>query len=227
MRYTAEHVNRFYRAVDANLAMPARYICITDEPEGIEDGIEILPMWEDYREWGGCYTRLKLFDPRMVEILGERFVSVDLDSVICGSLDPVFDRPEDFIIWKNVGAGSLYCGSMFMMNAGCRPQVLSEFDPKGLVFKRKGFKQRSEGRWAHHRALEAGNIIGSDQAMISTILGPEEAMWTERDGVMSFKRDIIGANLLSEARIIFFHGVEDPSQKELWKKHPWIEEHWR
>ena len=184
-----------------------------------------------------CWTRLKVFAPEMADIIGPRFVSIDLDCVIVGSLDPLLDIPDDFKAWKNVGHGAIYCGSMFLMNAGSRRQVWDTLDSEELVFKKefKRFKNRGQ-RYIHPDAYAAGMVIGSDQAWISYVLGPGEPMWTSEDGVLSHTDATLCPNGIGRAqtdappdhaRIVFFHGVGDPSQARVQKRFPWITEHWR
>jgi hypothetical protein len=98
------------------------------------------------------------------EIFGKRFVCMDLDCVITGNLDPLFDVPDDFKIFHGTGGGRPYNGSMILMTAGARSQVYEQFNQEA--------------------AVEAGNkFLGSDQAWISQVLGPDEATWGPADGV--------------------------------------------
>jgi hypothetical protein len=91
-------------------------------------------------------------------------------------------------------------------------------------------------------------FIGSDQAWMSHAIKGAPT-WTKRDGIFSFRLDIKlkvalrgrgriagrgGATqtmrsgaLPPEARIVFFHGLEDPSQTHLHVHHRWIDAHWR
>src|SRR5690606_17846609 len=100
-KFTADHVNTLRRMVQRHYQAPHRFICITDDPAGLDGGIEVVPLWDDYASvpnptGGGrpsCYRRLKLFDPAMAEVIGPRFVMLDLDCVICGGLAPIFRRP--------------------------------------------------------------------------------------------------------------------------------------
>jgi hypothetical protein len=181
-----------------------------------------------------CYTRLKAFSPEMADLIGPRFLSMDLDCVIVNSLDPII-TDEAFKAWKNVGRGSTYCGSMFMMDAGARSQVWDTFHAEDLEFKLERNKRSRRGnRYVHPAALASGHVIGSDQAWMSHVLGPNEAMWTSFDGVLSytdpaFARPRLGASRAGIAdwmRVIYFHGVSDPSQKKTQRKFPWIEDHW-
>src|SRR3546814_19892900 len=56
------------------------------------------PRWSNGRPQ--CYRRLSMFRRDAGEIFGERFVSMDLDVVVGGPLDPLFDRPEDLVLFK-------------------------------------------------------------------------------------------------------------------------------
>lgn len=240
VKYTAKHVNIFANMVRRNLSMPHEIVCITDDPEGIDPSIRIVPIWDDgLLAKGACYVRLKAFSREMKDIIGHRFVSIDLDCVITGPLDPLFDHDYDFVMWRNVGRGCRYCGSMFLMDAGARSEVWERFDPGDLV-NDSGRVDNSHpgGRWVHPESIKAGNIIGSDQAWISSVLGDSELMWTAADGVLSYKADCGGGRrpklkprqqkpLPDHAKIVFFHGVEDPSQPEIQKRTPWIEGYWK
>jgi len=226
--YGAGHVNRVAAAVDRWLAMPHRIVCVTDDATGIDGGVTAIPLWDDLRGFGRCFVRLKAFARDAASILGPRFVSLDLDTVVCGPLDPLFDRPEPFVIWADPSRLLPYCGSMWMLNAGHAPQVFESFD------------------YAVWRTLKPErNWHGSDQAWMAYTL-PGAATWGRADGVYSFRLDILrrrGAELLpgrfrrlirragppklpEKARIVHFHGMYDPSQKYLQETIPWIREHW-
>jgi len=224
-RYTPEHVVRLHRSVTKHLSMPHRFICITDRPQTalwFPDDVEVVPMWDDLALYGGCYRRLKVFAYEMRDILGARFVSMDLDCVVTGSLDPLFSRQEDFVIWKDPSPRQPYCGSMFMMNAGARREVWEKFDKSNADLLKKN-----------------NNYIGTDQAWIASMC-KGEAMWDEKDGVYSilkFKKGKMGTidnmarhGLTSElpdgCRIVFFHGKSDPSMKKVHPVLPWIRDHW-
>lgn len=207
-RYTPDHVDRLARAVRRNLSLEHKFICVTDYPVcEFTEPMEIVPMWEDHRDLGGCYPRLKIFSLEMRDILGERFVSFDVDIVITGSLDDLLSREEDFIAWKDINPPTPYCGSMIMMTAGSRKEVWEDFDP------------------IRSRDL-ASMYIGTDQAWIGYRLGTEEATWTANDGVYSYRKEVRGDKLPENAKVIVFHGPYDPSQEEEQKMCPWIKDHW-
>lgn len=197
-------------------AKPHRFVCVTDQPEALP-GIETIPLWPDAcnvpspigHSYPSCYRRLKVFAPDAGEMFGPRLVSIDLDTVIVGDVTPLFDRPEDFVIWgeSDFPHTTPYCGSMWMLRTGTRSKVWTEFDEVK----------------SPRLAMKAG-CRGSDQGFISYVLGKGEATWTRKDGVYSFRKHLqrYGHGLPSDARIVFFHGKEDPwgpiAQKIGWVK---------
>lgn len=204
-QFTATHVNTLKAMVARHYRNPHRFVCITDMPEGMN--CETYPLWNDHQRvlnpWGprnpSCYRRLKLFSEWAGTVFGDRFVSLDLDCVIVNDLVPLWDRPEDFVIWGDTNRHTPYNGSMFMLRAGTRTKVWTDFDAiTSPQYSRKlGY-------------------FGSDQAWIGACLGPNEAKWTQKDGVYSYRNDIKvkGGGLPSNARITLWHGQVDPWSHE-------------
>lgn len=226
-QYTPEHASVWARMIHRNLSLPHRFVLATDTPDAEFDPlITPIPLWDDWREvrnpsWPKqkphCYVRLKAFSDKMRDVLGDRFVSVDLDCLVLDNasyyggadkvpagapalLDPLFNRNEDFVIYhrpvvNGARERNKYQGSMWMMNTGARRQVFDDFE--GL------------------RSIDlAAGFMGSDQAWIRYKLGPCEAGWTKQDGVQPWS-EIRGDNRWLYdppplTRIIFFHGEEKP-----------------
>jgi hypothetical protein len=218
-RFDAQHVNVMARMVKRFYSGPHEFICITDDPEGLSPSIRSIPLWPDFSDlpnpngpsFPSCYRRLKLFSPDAADLIGERFVMIDLDCVITGDLHPLWHRAEDFVILRSAHPQLLYSGAMVLMRAGARSRVWSEFDPA---------ESPLEARRAGH--------FGSDQAWISTCLGPGEACWTPEDGVYSFYKHILpndGA-LPSDARLVNFHGAANPWDAAVRAKCAWVSEYW-
>jgi hypothetical protein len=217
--YPAKTVNVLKSMVDRWYQHPHRFVCVTDDGDGIDSSVEIIPAWNDYAHLQSphgnrnpaCYRRLRMFHPEIEKFFGPRFVSMDLDVVITGDLTPLFHRPEEFVAWGDTNnlPGSHYNGSLILMTAGARSQVWTKFDP---------MKSPRE-------ALKAG-CWGSDQGFISYCLGPGEARWSTADGVYSFRNHIRKSMKLPEnARLVSFHGRVDPWSSE-GQGIDWVRKHW-
>lgn len=212
-------VNVLRRMVARNFEVPHRFICVTDDPKGIDPEVEIIPLWDTFSDLENpsgpqnpsCFRRLRMFAPDAANLFGPRFVSLDLDVVITADMRPLWMRQEDFVIWGDTNPTSPYNGSMMLLTAGKRPQVWTEFHPTE----------------SPKRATSLG-FFGSDQAWIGACLGPDETKWTRKDGVYSYRNEIgiHRHDLPANTRIVIFHGQHDP-----WTHFPqqqgWVRSHYR
>jgi hypothetical protein len=196
-KFTTEHVAIWADMVRRNLSMPHRIACVTNQrlPAGVE---RIVPPgeFEDVQpKWGpqkpNCYRRLSMFRTDAAEIFGERFVCMDLDCVIGGPLDPLFDRPEDLVLYKGTAPDRPYNGSMMLIRAGCRPKVYSQFSQQMATISGEKF-------------------VGSDQAWLAMCLGSRERTWSERDGVFWYGPLYQAIAKKQKPRVLFFPGKIKP-----------------
>jgi len=206
--YGPKHVRILKAMVERNLSIPHSFICITDDPTGLDD-IQTIPLWDKCRNLGGCYNRLYAFSEDMRSLIGDRFVMIDLDCVITGDITPLFDTDDDFKIngYFFGDFDQYYNGGLILMNAGARKQVWDDFDPI-----------RSPNQVAN-----TDYVIGSDQAWIRIRLGKGEKRFTEEEGVYNFIR-LKNQRLPDDAKIVFFAGKRDPSTC---LDTDWVREHWR
>ncbi len=224
-KFSAEHVNTLRAMVARHYQKPHRFSCITDDPAGIDPRVRVIPLWPDHGQLvsphgfsnPSCYRRLRVFARDAGELIGPRFVSMDLDCVVVGDLAPVFDRPEHFVMWEGTAGRNFYNGSMFMLTAGMRPQVWELFD-----------------RHKSPADATAQGFVGSDQAHICNVLGPAEATWTRADGVYSWRNHLRRRNGKLPAdpgapppRLVYFHGISgDPWSDVCRRQAPWIADHY-
>ena len=218
--FTSVHVNTLRNMVARHLHLPHEFVCVTDDPEGINKDIHLVRLWDDFKELQSfvgpkrpsCYCRLKVFNAEAAG-LGERILSIDLDAVITGDITPLVSRDEDFVIWGDTTPRTLYNGSFWLLRRGTRQRVWDEFDPAKSP-----------------QLTKQARIIGSDQAWISYVLGSGEATWTKEDGVYSFRNNLQGnsySTLPSNVRIVFFHGHRDPWHSDIQRKYTWVRKNYR
>lgn len=215
IRFTAEHVNRLYSMLKRNIQHPFKLHCITDDSHGIREEVNIIPLWDDYAQMGGCYRRLRLFAKEMETLIGPDFFSIDLDVVIIRDITQLLSnaRQFEFKMWADTNPTTPYNGSFIYMKAGKRSQVWQEFDPVESPKKAK-----------------LKRYVGTDQAWIGACLGPNEAKWGTRDGIFSYRVHFLEGrrpHLKGDEKIVFFHGASDPSKEDTQKLSPWIKDYWQ
>ena len=214
INFTAEHVNIFFRMLSRHTNVAYEPVCITSYPPELFDShIRIIPLWQDLREMGGCYTRLKAFSSQMKYIIGKRFMWIDLDTVICGNVDHILNDPSDLKFFGDTHVKTHYNGSLCMMNAGVREDIWASFNPKTSPKepRRKG-------------------IFGTDQAWISHVLGPSLPKFGPADGIYSFRMHLQKMNkteLPDNACMVMFHGRYDPSMPLIQRQYPWVAQYYR
>ncbi|MGB3147980.1 MAG: hypothetical protein WBA91_09535 [Paracoccaceae bacterium] len=152
--YPAAYVNVLHAAVRRNLTGPFRFVCLTPEPEGMDEGIETYPIPElgyGPRHWkSGAWPKLSVFVPDLYGLTG-RALFIDLDSVIMSSLDPFFEEKGGLI---SIGGGPKWrrgsdnpnpslASGVFAFDLGGQPQIAERFraDPEG-AFDRFRIEQR-------------------------------------------------------------------------------------
>jgi hypothetical protein len=218
--FTTHHILRTKRQVDKYLTLPHEFVVVTDTPDILKDEADIRTVKLDKTTFvpGTRYAKLMLWRKDIGDIIGKRIAYIDLDCVITGSLDPVFDRPEDVVLWRNPNYGiknrrGRYNTSIMLLNAGARPHLYDTFNPS-----------------KHPKELRKV-MGGTDQAWVSTQLSTtDEAYWSSDDGVYGAGRlkDIapgVKTTLPDNARIVFFPGPREPGMPEIQKIHPWIKDY--
>lgn len=225
---TPDDVRIWDRMIARNLTVPHRRVCITHRPDLI-DFMETVPIDPAKHVPGTCLVKLMVHRPDAAEFLGERILLMDVDVVVTGNLDPLVQRDEPAVWWRNPnyvtgGRRGFYQGSMQLFTAGARSFLWSDFNRSMLPIVNRRFG-------------------GAEQAWISERLNtswPEpgwqwsDAYWTEADGVYGAGRLFNGrmgegvqTELPENARIVFTPGDRAPSQPGVQEAHPWMKEHYK
>lgn len=228
--YSSDHVNILFNMVQRNtknLNEEYEFVCITDNPQGINKDIRIIPLKSELIKYDGFFVKLEIYKENFIDILNnDRFIAIDLDALIVNDISSLINRTEPFIIWGEHWRSEPYCTALQMMNCGCRSNVWDTFKIEDYI--------------------KDDEINGLDQTHVNKILYPNEYMWTTKDGIYNFRSDIMkvtefkrrinngyekifngDGTIPDNAKIIFFNGHYDPSQVDLQKEYPWIKEYWR
>lgn len=215
-KFTAAHVNALYAQLLLHCHLPFKMLCFTDNATGIHPDVIDMPL---PAQWAGipnaswnkgpsCYRRLHVFSAEFAAWLhfvnaGSRVVCIDLDVVVCGSLDSLLLRREPFLMWRTGERSVPYCASLIMFDAGKFTDIYTKFDPMK----------------SPKRAVTGTGMRGSDQAWIHYCVGNVPG-WTEEDGVYAFNIIAKHGELPSNAKLVIFTGKPDPWEQEAVKLLP-------
>jgi hypothetical protein len=201
-KYGPEYAERLKRGFAKHCPEPHRFEVVKPYAED-----------ENLTNIQGCFARLRMFDPQWQDdygiVEGDRVVCVDLDAIVTGDLFPLFHRAEDFIILQGANAANPcpYNGSLWLLRAGYRPDVWTDFTPDAA--RRVPFYKFPEDQaWLAHKLPNANGWISGASSGVYAFKKPG---WPEGDG------------LPKDARFVCFPGSRDPSQ---FTHLDWVKRHW-
>ena len=120
-KYDPVYVNRLASMVVRYSTDCPRFICLTDDERGLK--CEWAPIETDLSGW---WAKLVLFKPH--SILDQRFIYIDLDTVIVDSIDFLYRYRGPFCILHDFW-GPSYNSSVISMVPGFAPWVWRDFYP--------------------------------------------------------------------------------------------------
>lgn len=209
--YAPDYVNVLASAVKKNLAADHRFVCITDDAAGISKDVETYPIPEmglNETNYGfGAWQKLSLFKRDLYGLTGKALF-IDLDSMICGDLDPMFDVP----------------GKLVMIKEWKRPIDKLKINPpirgaSGVL----GFELGSMPELYD-------NFVAKPQTWTNALRNDQRYLWQEQDNitfwpdeyVISFKRHLLRAPLVNRilppkpvpegTKVLAFHGRPRPAE---------------
>lgn len=215
-KYDPAYARKLAASVKRNLKSPHRFVVFSDRPlDGVES--RVIPIFfRDLLTVKGCFARLQMFDRKWQELNeiepGERICMIDVDSVITGPLDPLFNRPESFVILHGANAYNPcpFNGALQMIRAGTRhhQDIWDSFSIAASTAV-PYYEFPDDQGWIWHKLPEAvGWQVG------------------EESGVYVFQKPGWpgGTELPEGARIVTFVGKRNPDQLQ---HLDWVKEHWR
>ena len=99
-KFSPEYVNLLAAMVRKNLTVPHRFVCFTENAEGLDSRIEVRPLPEmnlDARLPERGWRKLTVFQDRLDDLVGQALF-IDLDVLIWDNLDCFFELDGAFRI---------------------------------------------------------------------------------------------------------------------------------
>lgn len=95
--YGSIYVNNLFSMVKRNITPPFRFVCLTDNTNGIHKKIETRPLTD--KTLKGWWTKISLFKDPLYDIKGDVFF-IDLDMVIVDNIDCFFSHAPKKLVMK-------------------------------------------------------------------------------------------------------------------------------
>lgn len=198
-KFSDEHVAKLCEGVRRNLKQPFEWRVF--RPEARDVHLTKMP---------GCFARLRMFDPEWQarNFINDRLVNIDLDTVITGPLDSLFDRDDQLVIMQgaNVANPCPFNGALIMLRAGAHPEVWRDFNVDAAS-KVPFYSFPDDQGWIHHKVPDAA---GWHVGQASGVYVYQKRGWPS------------GTALPDDARLVTFVNNDPEKLMHL----DWIREHW-
>ncbi|HEX3407244.1 MAG TPA: glycosyltransferase [Caulobacteraceae bacterium] len=228
-KYGPDYVNRLYGMVARNLARPFRLVCLTDDASGVRQEvvcapIPALPPIPQPKERG--WTKLAAFSPALEGLLGDTVLYLDLDIVVMGALDPLFEQPGAFPMIRDWYHRRRVVGnsSVFRFRPAERRALFEAFcaDADAIVQR-----IRNEQEFISEHLEARGELSFWPKAWCQSFRVSCLAPWPVRAWATPRRPD--------ECRVLVFHGEPKPPEAlvgrpalfQTFRPAPWIAELWR
>lgn len=225
--YGPHYVNRLYEMVAQHLTLDFRFVCFTDDREGIRSEVECMDMPQinippenQHLPW----RKIGLFNEKLGDLVGPTLF-LDLDLIVIDNIDCLFSHPGKFCIIHNWTHPNEKVGnsSVYRFNVGEDSYVLDRFHTE-----------------IHQHWID---MYRNSQTFLSNSVRDIE-FWPP-EWCVSFKKHCLPgglrnwvqeAKIPANARIVVFHGHPNPDDaaRGVWpggwykqlKPVSWINEHW-
>jgi hypothetical protein len=216
-KYSVQDIYKLKRGIVRHLKQPHRFLVMTERerdwtpPDGIERHAIKDPELLSVQ---GCFARLRMFDYgwQQNRKIDDRLVCLDLDLVITGGLDVLFDRPESFVIFAGANSHNPcpFNGSVMMLRPNCHGEIWNDFSLQNIQ-QIPFYEFPDDQGWIAHKLPNAATWQCGKKSGIYAFMKPTTAQW-------------IGQGLPDRARIVAFPGARQPKdfQHLNWVKQNWV-----
>lgn len=216
-KWGTDYSQKLFVGLKRNIRQEFRTVLISDQtyPDSGADVVCAIPR-DDYPLLAilGCLARMRVFSASMQEQMGakkgDRIVNIDVDAVVTGELDPLFDRDDEFTILQGFNSTNPcpFNGSLWMFRAGERHDVSDDFSLEQYHARKVPFHAIPDDQgWLHYKF-------------------PDAKAYTPKDGAYCFKKKTWSSGddaLPAGARVVAFPGRDPAKFLHL----AWVKRHWQ
>jgi len=257
-QFTLDHANKLFRQLakgfealrEEDPTLEYHLTLVTDQTAmtGFDfsiPNVRVIPLWQDFRELGRCFTKLKLFsknhtDPVYGEEIhrsqlfpGDYLISIDLDIVVVNPKEFVrtltSDKMQSFKGYRDSKNPRCYSGALWRIDTRTYGEWHYVYDTFRHFYDI--LKLNPEAfRHMYTNWNARASFVGSDQCWISTAVGegafPDK--WNDmNNGVWDYWQIQHLPSLPLNTCAVFMNGMRrDPSMPDFQEKHDWVVQNW-
>lgn len=221
-KYGPEYVNTLKRMVDRKLSLPYEFVCLTENPKGIDSDVKIIDLPKELSGWW-CKPYMYSKD---LPIKGD-ILYMDLDVVISGNLNKLFEYSQgDWCVIRDFTRAmqpswQKYNSSVIRFKTGQLDHVWKDFikNPSAVIGSHFGDQD-----WLWTKAQGTAKLWPDEWIRSwKWEIRKDRNLKAGQKGTRTFVKDEHNARPSEECCITVFHG--DPNPHNCADK--WVVNNWR
>jgi hypothetical protein len=228
-KYPPEYVNHLARSVRRCLTIPYRFVCLTDDPRGIDSDVETKPFTVELPGW---WNKIALFQARIHDLTGT-LLYLDLDMVVIRNIDGILGYPGEFVAVPTLLREGEFSSALMRFEIGCHQRVWELFERHAErvmseIYGDQNWINACCARTRGHEYTERVRELWPEVTPDRDLLEPLPLYWFP-----SYKGGLRGGphQLSDDAKIIVFHGTPMVHEVDwvarLWRGEVQVRDVWR
>ena len=222
-KYDAKYVNRLYNMIKRNCTLEYEFVCLTENPKGLNENISVLPLPSGLQGW---WYKPYIFSKDLP--LNGTVLYLDLDVVIAANIDKLFTyHPEHWCTVRDFTRAMRpkwhkYNSSIIRFNTGELDFIWNEFIKDSASIQRKYFGDQD---YLYEATRKKQAMLYPDSWIQSwkwEVRKNREYAPGGRRGARKLKY-IEDAVPRPECCVTVFHGDPNPEMCD----DPWVVDNWR
>ena len=214
-KYADEYVRKLHNSVAMHAPSSFRFFVLTEHD---------MPKYNTIKPPKGVkgyWNKLALFDPKFID-RESRVLYFDLDILIRGPLDALFEATQPFIMARDGIYAHRYNSSVMAWSVcGATEEIWREWNESGRPLARALQDSKGDQAWIESMLLRTGHPVAAWQDIAPGVVVPYYGPGTNpQDPTKWTKLEEPG-----NASVVIFHGK--PRLDELATTIPWVKEAWR
>ncbi len=191
--YNADYVNILQKNVEANLRLPHKFICYTDDATGLNKKIEVRKLPDNLKGW---WNKLYLFSQEYES----KVLYLDLDTILVGNIDKICNYNGEFAILRDFYRPDGYGSGVMMWKNGFGKHIWNQYVEEGYP-----------------------EIEGGDQAFIEKAHPDADRLQTLFPGDFTSYKKHAREWPKKGSKVVCFHGTPKPHECKGWVRDFWKE----
>jgi len=222
-KYSCEYVNRLYRMVQRNCTLPYKFVCLTEDPDGLYDEIETYDLPKNLSGW---WCKPYVFSPDLP--FNGTVLYLDLDVVIASNIDKLFGySPYQWCVIRDFTRAMRpkwhkYNSSVVRFESGQLAHIWQEFEKNHKDIQRR---YHGDQDWLFAASRQKQAMFWPDSWILSWKWEVRKSRQFAPGGTRGKRRfrEVENVKPRPECCIAVFHGDPNPDNCE----DPWVIQNWR